>query len=161
MRFKICLAAAAAALCLCSCSSQSGAKPCDVDEKFESEVKITQSGKEYHAKMSRADADIWEMDFSKPDTVSGMKLTLSGNVCTLEMNGLKYELDRGELSRSSMASLCCGAMESLISKSDITCSKDGDTVTEKGTVSGHDFTAVFDDGKLKELTVSDQLRCEF
>lgn len=161
MRLRICAAALAAALCLCSCSSSSQAKPCDVDEKFQSEVKITQNEKEFCAKLSRADADIWEMDFSKPDTVAGMKLTLSGNVCTLDFKGLKYELDRKDVSQYSMANLCCGAMEDIIGKRDLTCTKDGDKLTEKGTVNGQDFTAVFEDGKIKELTVQGQLKCEF
>lgn len=161
MKLKILAAVITSALCLCSCSSSSGAKPCDVDEKFSSSVKITQDDKEYTAKLSRADADIWELAFSAPDTVAGLKLGFTGNICTLELEGLKYELDRKNVSQYSMASLCCGAMEQLINKRDLTCSSDGDTLTEKGSINGREFSAVFEGGKIKELTFSGQLRCEF
>ncbi len=161
MRLKICPIILAAAICLCSCSDGAGAKPCDVDEKFSSDVTITQGEKQFCATLSRADADIWEMSFTKPDTISGMKLGFTGNVYTLELSGIRYELDRKDVSEYSMASLCCGAMEDLITKHDLTCSKDGETLTEKGTVNGEDFSATFEDGRIKELTVSDQLRCEF
>lgn len=161
MRLKICTLALISALCLSSCSSSARVKPCDVDEKFKSDVKISQNDKEFCAKLIRAGADIWEMDFSKPDTVAGMKLTLSGNVCTLDFMGLKYKLDRKDISQYSMANLCCSAMEDLIGKRDLTCSKNGDDLIEKGVVNGQDFTAVFKDGKIKELTVSDQLKCKF
>ena len=146
---------------LCSCSSGGSAKPCDVDEKFSSDVKITQDDKEYNVKLSRADADIWELAFSEPETVKGLKLGFTGNVCTLELEGLKYELDRKDVSQYSMASLCCGAMEQLINKRELTCSEQDGVLTEKGSINGHDFSAVFEDGKIKELTVSGQLRCEF
>lgn len=161
MKLRIFAAVTASALCLCSCSSSAGAKPCDVDEKFSSDVKITQNDKEYTAKLSRADADIWELAFSAPKTVAGLKLGFTGNVCTLELEGLKYELDRKNVPQYSMASLCCGALEELINKHDLSCTSDGDDLTEKGSINGQDFSAVFEDGKIKELTFSDQLRFEF
>lgn len=147
-------------LALCSCS-HSSTTPCDIDEQFTSQVTITQDGKEFSAELTRADADIWEMSFSKPDTVAGMKIGLTGGSCTLRFQGLSYQLDRNDLSPYSMVSIGCEAMEKLISKDDITCTADGGKLTEKGTVSGMEFTAVFEDDKIKELTVSDQLRFEF
>jgi hypothetical protein len=124
-------------------------------------VKITNGEKQYTATLTRADTEIWQMDFTAPETVSGLKLGFTGEVCTLEMQGLKYELDRKNVPQWSCASLCCGALEEIISKRDMTCTSDGDTVTEKGSVNGQDFTAQFEDGKIKELTFSDQLRFEF
>ena len=35
------------------------------------------------------------------------------------------------------------------------------TLTEKGSINGREFSAVFEGGKIKELTFSGQLRCEF
>ena len=75
------ICAAALSLCLCSCSHSGGPKPCDIDENFSGDVTITQNEKTYSAKLSRGAADVWEMEFSKPDTVSGMKLDLAdGNL---------------------------------------------------------------------------------
>ena len=161
MRIKPLITALAACVCFCSCSSQGSAKPCEIDEKFTSQVKITHGAREYTATVSRADADIWQMEFSAPETVAGLKLGFTGNVCTLEMQGLKYELESKSLPQWSSASLCCGALEEIINKRGMTCTKDGSTVTEKGSVNGQDFTAQFEDGKIKELTFSDQLKCEF
>ncbi|MBQ2581977.1 MAG: hypothetical protein II574_10160 [Ruminococcus sp.] len=160
MRRKI-IAIVLAAACLCSCSGSGSAKPCDVDEKFRSDVTITQGGKEFCAEMRRADADIWELDFSKPDTVAGMKLGFTGSICTLEFEGLKYELDRSQISQYSMASLCCGAVEQLIAKRGLDCRKTDDSLVEKGTVSGEDFEAFFDSGKLTKIAFGEQLICDF
>lgn len=161
MRLKVTAAALAAALCLCSCSSGSSTKPCELDEKFTSQVKMIHGDKQYTASLTRADAQIWQIEFAKPETVSGLKLCFSGDICTLELEGLKYELERSSVSRYSPAALCCGALEELISMRGMTCTKDGGTVTEKGSTAGQDFTAVFKDGKIKELTFDSQLRCEF
>lgn len=155
------ICAAALSLCLCSCSHSGGPKPCDIDENFSGDVTITQNEKTYSAKLSRGAADVWEMEFSKPDTVSGMKLELADGSCTIEFSGLQYRLDRKDLPRYSMASLGCGAMEKLISKSDVSCKSEDGKLLESGVINGQDFTAVFEDDKIKELTVSDQLRFDF
>ena len=160
MRVRI-IAVVLAAVCLCACSDGGGAKPCEVDEKFRADVTITQGGKEFCAVMCRADADVWELDFSEPDTVAGLKLGFTGSVCTLDFEGLKYELDRGDVSQYSMASLCCGAVEQLISKRGLDCRSDGDEVIETGEVNGEQFEAVFDDGKLSKIDFGGELVCEF
>ena len=160
MRRKI-IAIVLAAACLCSCSGSGSAKPCDVDEKFRSDVTITQGGKEFCAVMSRADADIWELDFSNPETVAGLKLGFTGNVCTLGFEGLSYELDRSQMSQYSMANLCCGAVEQLIAKRGLECRSDGEKLIEAGEVGGEQFEAVFEDGKLVRIAFGEQLVCEF
>lgn len=161
MRIKPFITVLAACVSLCSCSSQSSAKPCELDEKFSSQVKITNGERNYTATLTRADAQIWQMEFTAPETIAGLRLGFTGDVCTLEMQGLKYELDRKSVPQWSCASLCCGALEEMIAKRGVSCTAQGDTVTEKGSVNGHDFTAQFEDGKIKELTFSDQLKCEF
>ena len=161
MGFKKILLFPLAALCLGSCSAGGSAKPCDVEEKFHSAVTVTSGEKQYQATIQRADADVWEMEFSQPDTVAGMKLNFTGKVCTLEFQGLKYEMDRADVSPYSMATSCCDAIEELINKRGITCEKKGDILTERGEVDGQSFTASFKKGKLKELTVSDQLKYKF
>lgn len=161
MRTRLFAAVIITALCFCSCSGRESAKPCDIDEKFEGTVKITQGSSEYSCELKRADADVWEMQYTSPKTIEGLKLTFTGSVCTLDLQGLKYELEREDIPAASPASVCCGALEDLIAKKDLTCTKDGDTVTEKGSHNGSEMTAVFEKGTIKELTVSDQLRFEF
>lgn len=161
MHLKKSILITAAALCLCACSHSSEAKPCDIGEKYSCDVTVTQNGKQFSAVMTRGAADIWELEFSKPDTVKGLKINLDGPSLSAQFSGLTYRTDRSELSQYSLVSLGCGAVEKLISKDGITCKKEDGRLIEQGTVSGQDFTAEFEDEKLKELTFSDQLRFEF
>ncbi|WP_028505784.1 hypothetical protein [Ruminococcus sp. FC2018] len=150
-----------AALCLTACANSAGAKPCDIDEKFSCRVTMTHHEKQYTADVKRADADVWEMEFSQPDTVKGMKIGLTGKVCTMEFMGLKYELDRSSLGGMSMADTCCGAVEKLIGKTDVSCSKEGEDIIEKASLNGQDFSARFKDGELKEISFPGELKYEF
>ncbi|MBQ4246973.1 MAG: hypothetical protein II703_00090 [Ruminococcus sp.] len=150
-----------AGLCLSACGNSAGAKPCDIDENFSCRVTITHREKQFTANVKRADADVWEMEFSRPDTVKGMKIGLTGKVCTMDFMGLRYEFDRSTPGEMSMADTCCGAVEKLISKKEVSCSKDGEDIIEKASLNGQDFSARFKNGELKEIDFPGDIKYEF
>ena len=148
-------------LCASGGRQTKSAKPVSLSEDFSEKGKIIQEDFECEADFRRGGDGTWEIEFSSPDSISGMKVKCSGDICSVDFMELSYSMDRGKLPESSMISLITKAADELISQKDLTCSQNGKTVTEKGIVSGQDFTAEFNDENIKKLEIAKNLTVEF
>ncbi len=152
-----------AGIMLCSCgSSEKTAKPVKLDENFKAQATMTVDGTEYTANLTRNGADIWECEFTAPETIEGMVMTCSGDSAELEFMGLKYKTDRANIPESSAVTLTSSVIEKIISQKDVDyMQNDKGTITVSGDVKGQDFTAKMKKGKLCSLSVSSELEVKF
>lgn len=147
---------------LTSCGEKREAvKPEALSEDFDKTAVITLDGSSYTAEFRRGGADIWECEFVEPETIAGLKLTASGEVCKIEFKGLDYTVQRDDLPEYGVMPLITECLDSLIAGRDISCVKDGKTVTEKGMVNGEDFSAQIKDGELVSLQIARKLTADF
>ncbi len=160
---KILLAAVlCAALFTCSCGkSRTSAKPEEIPEDFSKSAEITLDDNVYCADFRRGGDNVWECEFTSPETIEGLKITCSGDLCTLDFKDLSYTLDRADVPQYSVVTLVTKTIETLISGKDLSCTENNGTVTERGIVSGEDFTAIIKKGELSEITVAQNFRVEF
>lgn len=151
-----------AALITCSCGKdRQSAKPETIPEDFSKSAEITLDDNVYCADFRRGGSDIWECEFTSPETIEGLKITCSGDLCTLDFKELSYTLDRADVPQYSVVSLVTKTLETLISGKELSCTESGGTVTERGVVNGEDFTAVIKKGELKEITVAQNFKAKF
>ncbi len=141
--------------------SRKAAEPEKLGEKFEKTAVITMYDREYTAKLRRGGADIWECEFTQPETVAGLKMTASGDNCRLEFQGLEYTADRSVLPEYGAMPLITGALDAMIAGRDISCTEKDGKLTETGIISGQDFTARVSKGEIRSLEISDCLKAKF
>lgn len=167
MKRKICILTAVLALSLTACSSggaRKAAQPYALGPEFERCAVMTVDGREYTAQLRRAEGEtgpLWECAFTSPETVSGLKFTLAGEDCRLESNGLSYTTGRSGLPQYAAVPMLTDGLDMLISARDLTCTADGETLTERGVLQGLDLCAVIEGDKLTALTVGDELNVYF
>lgn len=133
-----------------------------VDENFSGKAVITVDGTEYSADIQRGGADMWQWEFSAPQTVEGMAISCSGNSARLEFMGLSYETDRDNIPESSAVTLTSAAIDKLISQKGCTAVvNDKGVTTVSGQVKGQDFYAKFKGDKLQSLDISTEVSVKF
>lgn len=154
-------------LSLCSCSSSSSSKPVSLSGNQALSAEIKDGEQAYECTLKRGENGTWECRFMKPDTIKGMTMTLSGEVCSLEFIGMKYETERKDMPKYSAVSLITTAADKLISKKDIGCEKETDskskicTYTESGKVQGLEFSAEIKNEKLTSMKISENVTAKF
>ncbi|MDO4944609.1 MAG: hypothetical protein Q4E74_05330 [Ruminococcus sp.] len=151
-----------AALLTCSCGGdRQSVKPEAIPEDFSKSAEITLDDNTYCADLRRGGDDIWECEFTSPETIEGLKITCSGDLCTLDFKELSYTLDRADVPQYSVVALVTKTVENLISGKELSCTESNGTVTERGIVNGEDFTAVIKKGELTEITVAQNFTVKF
>lgn len=120
---------------------------------------ITMDEKEYEADFKRAEGAGWKATFTKPETVKGLEVDLFNDTCTLNFKGLTYTSKRKDIPEFNMVSLITSTLDDCISGK-VKCEKNGDKVTENGSVNGQDFSVELKDNKLKSIIISDMLKAE-
>lgn len=160
--FAVISFASLAALTFTSCGGKrESVKQEALPEKFDKTANITLDEKEYSADFKRGGADIWECEFTAPETIEGLKLTISGEVCRLEYKGLDYTVQRENMPDYGILPLVTKSVDSLIAGRDISTVKSGKSVISSGTVSGESFSAEISDGEIKTLNIEGYLSVEF
>lgn len=152
-----------AGIMLCSCkSSEKTVKPVKLDENFKAQATVTVDGTEYTANLTRSGADVWECEFTAPETIEGMVMTCSGDSAELEFMGLEYKTDRANIPESSAVTLISAAVEKIISQKGVSyMQNDKGIITVSGDVKGQAFTAGMKNGKLRSLSISSELEVKF
>jgi len=142
-------------------NSRKAEKPVGLSEDFQKTAEITLDGKKYAANFKRGGADVWECEFTYPETIEGLKLTCSGEECRMDFQGLTYTTSRECIPEYGIMPLVTGSVDDVIAGRDVSCTSDGKTVTEKGIVNGEDFTAIVKNNELVSLEIAQKLTVKF
>lgn len=149
----------AAVLILTGCSgSRSGEDK--LEESFTCTVTAEETG--YSAELERAAGSGWNITFTEPSTVSGLRLTyLTDGKCTLSFEGHTAVYERDELPESGMFELAVSAADMCIENRGVKALRDGDETVRTGTLRGIAFSAHSKDGKLTQLEFTGGARFSF
>ena len=158
---KLLIVGAAVLLSSCSGAARQAKEPVKLPEEFEKNAVVTVGKLEYTADLHRKGADIWEWEFTEPDTIKGLKLTAAGDSCTMELEGLRVSADRSKLPEYGMMPLLDGVLEQLISGKNVSCVAQGKTLLETGTSAGLDYTAKFKGDEVVSVEIDQALRVKF
>ena len=148
-------------LCACGKEKDKTTKPQKFDNDFTSTADITQGDFNCTANIQRGGNGTWQWEFTKPESIAGMTVTLSNDTCSIDFMELCYSIPCEKLSDYSMISLISDSIDSLISGKDVRCTMDNDIKNESGIVSGQDYTAKIKDGKLTQLEIAKDISAKF
>ena len=160
---KIFVVSACAGICClsmisCGKSEEKAVKPVEIGQNITFRAQISQEKNKYDAKFKR-NGETWECTFNSPESIKGMKVTLSGDVCKIDFNNLNYQLERKNLPEASFVSLITKSVDKLVLKKDLSCRKTSDSkkITETGNVSGTEFSAEINNGKISSVNFGENL----
>lgn len=144
----------------CSETEEESVKPVKIEENFSFIVDVTQSDFKCSADFRR-NGESYECKLTKPDSIKGMVVSISGDVVNIDYRNMKYQLDRKNMPQASCISLITKSVDKICNQKDLSCRKTENGVIEKGTVSGLDFSAVIKENKLKSIDFGDTLSVKF
>lgn len=81
-----------AMIILGGCRSEEKTSVPDLNKVFTAEAAITSKDFEGKAKISRLGGGMWEIEFSEPDTLSGIKLAFNGDELSASYQGLSFSV---------------------------------------------------------------------
>lgn len=97
-----------------------------LDSSFESDVKISYDDSEYAGKIIRKQSGVWEVEFTMPETIAGVKLEFMNRDVTASYKGLTFTVPKSALPVKSMLVNMINVVDELASSDEIECNdKDG------------------------------------
>ena len=152
MRFIIPLAMM---MLLTSCAHGS-AEPESLPDSYKMSIKYTDRGREYKADMEKSN-DGWEICYTAPETIKGLKINSSAEGYSAELEKLKFTGQSGEIPKSSPPLLIAKAFDMCAADKGIDAAKDGDKVINKGVVEGADFEVTFEDSEPVKIEIGGEI----
>lgn len=97
-----------------------------LDSSFESDMKITYDDSEFAGKIVRNGSGEWEVEFTMPETIAGVKLTFINRDVTASYKGLTFTVPKSALPVKSMLVNFINVVDELASSDKVECTaKDG------------------------------------
>lgn len=87
------------AILFTSCASRTTMESAEADlgSPFECDMKMIFEDNEFGGKLRKIDTGIWEADFTSPDTLEGVLLSINGNDVTASYKGLSFTVPKKAL----------------------------------------------------------------
>lgn len=135
------------ALCMFSCSAAGGDKttaPNGLNSRFQTAATIVLDELTAEGTVKRFGDGAWEVEFSSPNTLSGVKLSFSEGSVSASYKGLNFSVPQSALPVKAMMLNLMTAVDDLAKRDELTgSSEDGKTVIS-GTLDGGDYTLTVD-----------------
>ena len=143
---------------LASCSSVSNEKVSTdalFKEPFSSTANITTEELEATGTIYRHGVGVWEIEFSAPETLSGVKLSFDGVNSEASYKGLSFSIPKDAVPISSMLLCLANAVDEVATYPDKECSINDGIISFKGSTDCGDYnlTVKEDTGELATFEV--------
>ncbi|MCD7890542.1 MAG: hypothetical protein LUG26_01850 [Ruminococcus sp.] len=145
-------AAIVMAVCLCACSSVGGGDstmPNGLGNRFQAAVSVTIDELDAEGTLKRFGDGMWEVEFSSPNTLSGVMLSFSEGSVTASYNGLKFSVPQSALPVKAMMLNLISAVDDLAKNQELTGTEEDGMLKISGTLEGGEYTLCVDgDGNI-------------
>ena len=146
-------------LCMTSCAVPVGSKTSrknGLSSPFSAAVSITLDRLEAEGSIKRFGEGVWEIEFSEPNTLSGVKLEFSGvklefseGSVIASYKGLTFSVPQSAVPVKAMMLNLMKAVDENAKTEELSGKEDGDMLKVEGTLDGGDYTLTVDkDGLL-------------
>lgn len=129
-------------LCACGGGDDAGTPP-DFPEKFSGDAAVSIGDYTLLSHVQYA-PEYLEVTFQSPEALRKMKMTYSGDVCSVTYDDLSLSLDASDFPQSSFGKIILHAMRQCAAKADITVSRTENGWLYTGTVGEGSFEALQD-----------------
>ncbi len=139
-------------LCMTSCAVPVGSKTSrknGLSSPFSAAVSITLDRLEAEGSIKRFGEGVWEIEFSEPNTLSGVKLEFSEGSVIASYKGLTFSVPQSAVPVKAMMLNLMKAVDENAKTEELSGKEDGDMLKVEGTLDGGDYTLTVDkDGLL-------------
>ena len=139
-------------LCMTSCAVPVGSKTSrknGLSSPFSAAVSITLDRLEAEGSIKRFGEGVWEIEFSEPNTLSGVKLEFSEGSVIASYKGLTFSVPQSAVPVKAMMLNLMKAVDENAKTEELSGKEDGDMLKIEGTLDGGDYTLTVDkDGLL-------------
>ena len=144
-------AAAAAAVCLTACAVTGGGSSSrrnGLGYAFSSEVSITIDRLQAGGEVKRFGDGVWEIEFSEPNTLSGVKLEFSDGNVLASYKGLSFSVPRSAIPVKAMMLNLMKAVDDNAAAVELTGEENDGLLSIKGSLDGGDYVLTVDENGL-------------
>lgn len=139
-------------LCMTSCAVPVGSKTSrknGLSSPFSAAVSITLDRLEAEGSIKRFGEGVWEIEFSEPNTLSGVKLEFSEGSVIASYKGLTFSVPQSAVPVKAMMLNLMKAVDENAKTEELSGKEDGDMLKIEGNLDGGDYTLTVDkDGLL-------------
>lgn len=144
----------------CSETKMSDEVKIDIPESFTAE--ITKNKQSFCADIQRDGNGSWSASFTAPETVSGLKISLTAQEYTVASQGLTQSLSVDKMPSGSIVGAIASCLDHAANSSDAEYSEDDGDILISGEVPCGEYVLRTDKkGRLLSLTVSSDIYAEF
>lgn len=136
-----------AVFCLVSCSmpmKNSSSRKNGLNCAFQSEVTVVIEKLEANGTLQRFGDGMWDIEFTSPNSLSGVKLSFSEGNVTAEYKGLNFSVPQSALPVKSMMLNLIKAVDENAKLDELKGEEDGDLLRISGSLEGGDYTLTVD-----------------
>lgn len=126
-------------LTACSTSQETVSTEDLFAEPFTCTANITTDDLSATGTLIRYAPDSWDIEFSEPSTLSGVKLTFNGTTSEASYKGLTYSMPKTAVPVNSMLLCLASAVDSVAGSEELDCTASDGLLTVKGSVDGGDY----------------------
>ncbi|MBE6857389.1 MAG: hypothetical protein E7500_08240 [Ruminococcus sp.] len=153
-------------LSLASCSAVTGEKgsvPNGLAESFKADVSIDLDELDAEGSLRRYGNGMWEVEFTSPNTLSGVKLSFDEGNAEASYKGLKFTVPQSALPVKAMMLNLIEAVDGYSNESELTGKEEEGNIELKGTLEGGDYILEIDrQGKIVSFEMpNNKLDMEF
>ncbi|MBZ4670615.1 MAG: hypothetical protein JG769_919 [Oscillospiraceae bacterium] len=149
---------------LCSCKGEKTSATPDLNKLFTGTASIACGDFTAEATINRLGNGMWDVEFTSPKTLSGVKLSFNGDEITASYLGLKFTVPKDTAPVKGVLRMLFDAVDKTSEKADTVCTqKDGQMILD-GEINSEKFKIIFnkETGALSAFEVPDKdLKIEF
>ena len=130
-----------------SCSAvglKSGSSPNGLDGTFSAEVEITLDEMTAQGKLNRYGSDLWDIEFSSPNTISGVTLSFEDGNAEASYKGLEFSVPQSALPIKAMMSNLISAADTLAKSEKLEGNEKDGNLEINGKLDGGEYTLTVD-----------------
>lgn len=135
------------AVCFVACTVTGGDKktaPNGLSDSFQAAVFIELDELDAEGTLKRFGSGMWEIEFTSPNTLSGVKLSFDEGNVTASYKGLNFSVPQSALPVKAMMLNLISAAESLATETELTGEEDDGMIEIEGTLDGGEYTLTVD-----------------
>lgn len=137
-----------AALCLCACSVSVGdktEKPNGLAGAFQASATVTIENLEAQGSISRFGNGMWQVEFSSPNTLGGVKLEFSEGNVSASYKGLNFSVPQSALPVKAMMLNLMSAVDDLASNPELSGEEENGMLKITGSLDGGEYILMTDE----------------
>ena len=142
-------------ICAVGCSKKS--KPVTMSGLYTIKADVTLNDFEATISLNRLGNGVWDVSFTKPDSLSGLDVSYENDNAKVTYKGLAFMVPREDIPINAIVTNLTSVLDDVSYGNKASFTKNNNKITAKGTTDNGNYKVVFDEksGKILSLEIED------